>query len=143
MQSQIETTFENNTDIKQFLNCTSPTIDMVVKAYIARDTYLKVSFEDYKLSCLKKLGYTTETITTNIQYKFKVKMNEIIDKFLLNTLESPQCNFTSEYDKLVNSDEMVTYIETHETRFTELDSIDNNVDFYKKLTYEELMCLGW
>ena len=26
---------------------------------------------------------------------------------------------------------------------TELNTIDNNVDFYKKLTYEELMCLGW
>jgi hypothetical protein len=141
MQSINETNFENNTDIKQFMASSNPTVDMIVKAYIARDTVMNISFDKQKN--LKKLGYTTNAITTHIQYKFKMNMSRIIDKFLLNTLDTSEYNLTTEYDKMVNSDEIVRYIESHETRFSELNSIDNYIEFYQKLTHGELMCLGW
>ncbi len=143
MQSQTEINFENNYNIKLFMESSEPTIDMIVKAYIERDTELNLSFDDYKPKYLKKLGYTTTAITNYIQSKFKTKMYNTINQFLLNTLEDLHCNFTTEYEKMINSEEIVNYIKTRETRFVELNSIDNNVEFYQKLTHEELQCLGW
>ena len=139
MQSKLE----DHQDVKNFLNTEVPTIDIMAKAYFARDNFMNLSFENNKESMLEKLCYTSEKIQKNINYKFKNYLYSLVDKFLTDPKNDAEYNFLDEFNKFMASEEIKEYIETRKKRYDMLNAIDNHQDFYKAMTMEELVYLGW
>ena len=80
MQSINETNFENNTDIKQFMASSNPTVDMIVKAYIARDTVMNISFDKQKnlisISCYQMTKAFKKKIADNFFNQHSIRVEK-------------------------------------------------------------------
>ena len=139
MQSQLE----DNRDVKTFINMKVPTIDIMAKAYFARDNIMELIFVNEKMRHLDKLGYTPESIQRCVNLKFKNHLYSLADKFITNPSKDAQYNFLDEFDNFITSKEIEKYTNSRTMRFNQLNSIDNHLDFYHAMTKEELEHLGW
>lgn len=140
----MQANLEEHPDVKTFLNKENPTVDIIAKAYFARDNIMNLDFNNLKQQHIEKLGYTDERIKNHIRYKVKNHLYSLVDKFLEEPLNNEvNYNFLDESNKIMASEKTVKYIKTRKERYTSLSAISDHLQFYQSLTQEELYILGW
>ncbi|ADO67126.1 hypothetical protein crov093 [Cafeteria roenbergensis virus] len=153
-----------NPDIYKFINTVNPSKEIIINAYVARDSIYNLDNINTRIKHLKKLGFTQKQINKynsdkhqNYIHKY---MNNIYyehthsDDFnfnpILNDFNSPNddCSFNSIIGQYQNSDEYKVLENQIQYRLNRLHHLSNylnesNKQFYQALTIEELIYLGW
>ena len=139
MQAQLD----NNVDVNNFCTTVNPSVDIIAKAYFARDEIMKISFNDSKKNSLKKLRLLESIVDSDVKLRFKKYLYSLVDNFINNTNINVECNFSVEYSKYINSEEVQKVIKERKSRFEQLNQINDHLEFYQSMTKGELEYLGW
>ena len=139
----MQANLEEHPDVKTFLDEKDPTVDIIAKAYFARDNIMNLDFNNLKQQQLEKLGYTDNKIQSHIKYRVKNYLHSLVDQYLEEPLNEVSYNFLDESNKIMASEETVKYIETRKERYANLNAITDHLQFYQSLTQDELYYVGW
>jgi hypothetical protein len=130
----------------------------IANGYYIRDVEMNITFDLVKGRALKKLGYTVESIRSNILSKFDSYLKElsigINDKIVWNnnvpSLDNnvlQDCSYNQSiidlFNSFMNKEEVVVFFNHRQSRMNVLSPIDDHKSFYEAMTVEELHYLGW
>ena len=106
----MQANLEEHPDVKTFLSEKDPTVDIIAKAYFARDHIMNLDFNNLKQQQLEKLGYTDDRIQSHLNYRVKNYLHSLVDKYLEEPPNEVNYNFLDEFNKFMASEETVKYI---------------------------------
>jgi hypothetical protein len=118
--------------------------------YYNRDIEFNIVLNDVFESYMNKLGYSQSSIEKNLSYGYKAYLMDEITKMynedkknILDNLKTNLMNSSIQsYDHYKNLH--LERIEWKKARYDELFNYRNNpIEFYGKLTEDELDCLGY
>ena len=131
---------ESHSEIKDFLNASTPTHSQIVKAYTLRDNILGQNTNDVFFHTMKKLGLHPDFYQSQIDNRYRNEMITRINTFLEDkSTPMVSIDYHAFTLNLMNTDYKQRLI-----RYNELFKMKDNIeDVYSALSTDELGYIGW
>ena len=132
---QIQYNFENNEN---------PSQKEMADAYYSRDVTMNLKFVDQFNSAMKKLNYHPSTYDNFIKFKFRKKMNKIIENFLNGSSQIDNISLVNIKNQIMI--EVENTITLYSQRWNQLSIFlenNNHHGFYQAMDISELAFIGY
>ena len=138
--------WEQNQDVIAYLNSNNPTINMTARAYYARDIGMNRNLNDIATDAMRHLGYSANGINIFVNFVFRQRMDELMDRFLENPEEDPYegLPIPELYDDFIG--ELENELQERRDRYDLLMNYiftNDLLGFYMNMTLDELDILGF
>ena len=138
--------WEQHPDVIEFLESNNPTVEIMARAYYARDVAMDLGFNDIVARVFNKLCYTPDEINKFIKNGFLTYVNGLMRQFLQNPKIDPfgGIGISQLYELYI--EKKCIEIEYRSKRYKFLMNFVKNNDhfgFYRNMTNDELVYIGW
>jgi hypothetical protein len=138
--------FEQHPDVIHFLESNNPTVEIMARAYYARDVAMNLGFNNIVAKAFNKLNYTPGGINRVIRNGFMRYIDGLMRQFLQNPDIDPfgGVGIPQLYEEYVenNRNEIEYRVERYNFLMNFINTNDH-FEFYKNMTNDELVYIGW